>query len=391
MKLFLLSANYPPTRCGMADYAEKLYYYLKEITKVKPYIITTKLDEPGVKNDPHIYRIMVNWDANENQNFLELMKKEIPDVIHIQYHEEDFPEINKVSELPFMIKQYFSKVKIVISLAGFDLDTSSGVLNVERLVTYSDAITVTTDLDLNLVLNKFPDVKNKLFKVYDRPNIIYDPKLRINRKKFREKFNVSSDDFLLINFGFINQNKGFEHTFHSLRLVIDNGFSVKLLIIGELHDGKHSSLGKYFADLKNLSRELNLENNVIWAGYVNDTVVSSYILCADASVMPFRDGISGKRSSFWSVLEHGIPAITTFPPDKCLPDGLKNGKNAILVSIDDVETLAKGIIKLVKDNKFRCELGKNGQKLVRKRYSWEMLVKELEEIYRFGVAANPRP
>lgn len=386
MKLFLLSANYPPTKCGMADYAEKLSEYLKKIVNINPYIITSKITEESdlqlCKNIPNIFRIMQNWNMNENNNLMELIKKESPDVIHIQYHDDDFPSGNDLHILPSLVKKNFPKIKIVTSLAGFDVNDFTGLNCVRQFMNNSDAVTLTTDFDLNLILNFFPESKNKIFKVYDRPNIIHSSDIKISKKEIREKFDVSMEDFLLINFGFINQNKGFESIFHALRKVIDNGLQVKLLIIGELHDGRNSKLGKYYNDLKTLSSKLQLNDYIRWIGYLKDIDVSKSILCADAAIMPFRDGITGKRSSFWSVLDHGIPAITTIPVEKHLPDGMKNGRNVLLATIDDSDSLSMAITKLVNDEKFCKMIGAGGKKLVNEKYSWDQLAKELNIIYK---------
>ncbi|MBI5417862.1 glycosyltransferase [Candidatus Poribacteria bacterium] len=386
MKLFLLSANYPPTKCGMADYAEKLSEYLKKIVHINPYIITSKIIEDSnlqiYKNTPNIFRIMKNWDIFENNNLLELIKKELPDIIHIQYHDEDFPLGNNLHLFPSLVKKYFPKIKIVTSLAGFDLNDSAGSNCVQQFMNTSDAITLTTDFDLNLILTSFPESKNKIFKVYDRPNIIYSPDIKINKKEMRKRFNVSMEDFLLINFGFINHNKGFESIFHALKKVIDKGLKVKLLIIGELHDGRDSKLEKYYNDLKMLSLKLHLNDYILWIGYLKDIDVSKSILCADAAIMPFRDGITGKRSSFWSVLDHGIPAITTIPAEKHLPDGMKNGKNVLLTPIDDFDSMSIAITKLANDKNFCKKIGDSGKELVNKKYSWEQLAKELNTIYK---------
>ena len=382
MKLFLISANYPPARCGMADYADRLRTYFLKGGKVVPYVITVRASGIATKGKPHVYRMMSAWGARDNQRLLKFIKKESPDVVHLQYHNEDFPYKSEITELPFLIKKYFPGIKTVVSLAGFDLINPEGLRNAKRLAAHSDALIVTTDPDLRLVLDKLPGVENKIFKIYDRPNIIREPGLKIKKGRIRAKFNISEKDFLLINFGFINQNKGFEQIFRSLRLVLDEGFPAKLLVVGELHDGRHGTLGRYYLKLKGLVKELRLKDNVIWAGYAPDNIVSGYILSADAAAMPFRDGISGKRSSFWSVLEHGIPAITTFSQKKDIPEKLKHGVNSVLVAVDDHEALADGIIQLIKDGKLRRRLGKNGRKLVKEKYSWEMLVGELEKIYR---------
>ena len=73
----------------------------------------------------------------------------------------------------------------------------------------------------------------------------------------------------------------------------------------------------------------------------------------------------------------GTPAICSSL--KVYKEILQN--NAVFVPPNNPQLLAKGIIRLIKDNDFRKNLIDKGQKFV-KRYSWDAVGKKLEEAYR---------
>jgi glycosyltransferase involved in cell wall biosynthesis len=374
----------------MADYADRLCGFYRTQTGFKTCVITEKnAERPGTETDKRgvkIYRVVNAWAVGERQAVLKLIEKESPGVVHLQYHENDFDELDMVCSLLPEVKRRFPRIKTVASLASFDLGSAEGRHNVSRIIAGGDFITLTTDHDYDLIRKEFKQAGNRIFKVYDRPNIISGDGLKADNGGIRKRFGIDADAFLFVNFGFINPDKGFETIFRALKDVLSARPDAKFLVIGELHHGGGRS-GKYLKSLKELAARLNIEKNVVWAGHLPDADTSGVLSACDAAIMPFRDGLSGKRSSFWSVLDHSLPAITTYDERNPLPEGIKDGENVLLIPCCDANKLAEAACRLMNDAGLRGKLGRNAKKLARTRYSWKKLIEELLTIYSMEARA----
>ncbi len=388
MKLFLIALNYPPVKSGDADYVINLCSYFKWKSEVDPYLITSnypntqsiQVTDDGI----YIFRIMENWGISEIIKILKLIKKENPEIIQINYDNEYFISKFILVMLPFIIKKYKRNIKIVSCLFYNNEDAVPKIrLNLKKIINYSDNVIVNNDKDMNFILSCFPNFRKKLKKVYNRPNIVHNPGITVDRGEVRKRLKISEEGIILIYFGFINKDKRLDYLFRALRQVADQGKELKLLIIGAPFEIKNKEENiKYYEDLKKLSEALKLDNNVFWAGYCSPKDISMSLLSSDLAILPYKDGVSGKNTSFWSVLGHGIPTITTITKKDTPPELLVNKENVIFVSIDSVDELSEAIIKYIEEREAYKEIGNKGKKLISEKYSWENMVKELENIYK---------
>jgi len=76
----------------------------------------------------------------------------------------------------------------------------------------------------------------------------------------------------------------------------------------------------------------------------------------------------------------GLPVIGTFGP--AIPEIVKNNKTGLLVEFGNTEQLAMALGKLANNVKLRIELGKNAWEDVKNRFSPQIVLKKLEEVYK---------
>lgn len=60
---------------------------------------------------------------------------------------------------------------------------------------------------------------------------------------------------------------------------------------------------------------------------------------------------------------------------------IQDGENGLLVPIDDVDALAQGIVRLLKDEELRTRLGRAGRRVVEERFSLERQAEQTRAIY----------
>jgi glycosyltransferase involved in cell wall biosynthesis len=122
-----------------------------------------------------------------------------------------------------------------------------------------------------------------------------------------------------------------------------------------------------------------LQERIIWLDYCTPDQISSYFAISHLGVMPFEDGISDKRSSFWSMMAHGLPVITTFAPR--IPTGLRHNHNVVLVEPGNVDQLFNAMVTLLSDAEKRSAIGIGAAALMNSTYSWEAISGRLLALY----------
>lgn len=169
----------------------------------------------------------------------------------------------------------------------------------------------------------------------------------------REKYNLGSSP-LLVYIGRISPHKGVHLLIEAFNLVRQEIPDAKLLIVG-----KHTFPG-YSKKLKELA-----DDSVIFAGYVSDEELPHYYAACD--VYTTATMWEGFNLPLVEAQACGKPVVAfNMGPH---PEVVKDGETGFLVPPGDTSALAKAMIKLLKDDNLRQEIGKNACKVVRERFT----------------------
>jgi len=131
-------------------------------------------------------------------------------------------------------------------------------------------------------------------------------------------------------------------------------------------------------DLIKLSRELRVDKNIKFFKAINDKqrLIKMYCL-ADIFVLPsIWEGFPLVILEAWAaglaVIATEVGGITAI---------CKNRENALLISPNNVGALVDSILTLTQDVNLRNNISKNGNKIARERYSWEIIAGKVDDIY----------
>jgi glycosyltransferase involved in cell wall biosynthesis len=102
-------------------------------------------------------------------------------------------------------------------------------------------------------------------------------------------------------------------------------------------------------------------------------------LAADMLVMPYRDGVSFRRTTFIAALCHARPVVTTHPAVPLAE--LRHGENVFLVAPNDVEALAAAVIRLADEAGLRAHLSAGAERLAR-QFDWSTISRRTLELYQ---------
>jgi glycosyltransferase involved in cell wall biosynthesis len=184
--------------------------------------------------------------------------------------------------------------------------------------------------------------------------------------RVRERYSLTSRFVLYV--GNIKPHKNLERLIEAFARLRDRGLSdVKLLIIGD-------EISKLPA-LRRSVHSLRLHKDVRFLGYVsNETLAVLYRL---ASVFAFPSLYEGFGLPALEAMASGTPVVTSNVSS--LPEVA--GDAALLVDPYDVEAIASGLERVLRDPALATELGHRG--LLRAReFSWERSVARTHAIYQ---------
>ena len=146
-------------------------------------------------------------------------------------------------------------------------------------------------------------------------------------------------------------------------------FPFKILIAGE---------GPDKSKLKKLAKKLKLENKVLFLGHINHSDLPKYYSMADVFVRPSLS--EGLGNVFLEAMATELSVIGT--PVGGIPDFLEDGETGLFCEVNNSQNIAEKIKEILDDEELRKTLAKNGLDLVKKKYDWDKIALEMENVYR---------
>ncbi len=130
--------------------------------------------------------------------------------------------------------------------------------------------------------------------------------------------------------------------------------------------------------LSDLARSLGVEQAVRFPGWVDGARKDKLLREVDVFVLPsYYEGLP------IGVLESmacGVPVVATAVGG--IPDAIQDGVNGLLVEPGQPEALARAIVAILSDDALRTRLRELAHRDARKRYSADIVVGDLERMYR---------
>jgi len=149
----------------------------------------------------------------------------------------------------------------------------------------------------------------------------------------------------------------------SLKFLPDS-ISLKVLGTGALENS-----------LKLLASSLQLEERVEFLNHVSYEDVPKHLRGADIFIRPSLS--EGFGNSFIEAMASGLPVIAT--PVGGIVDFLEDGETGLFCKVKDPESIARAVERLVSDESLRNKITTNAKKMVKERYDWDFIAKEMKE------------
>lgn len=143
--------------------------------------------------------------------------------------------------------------------------------------------------------------------------------------------------------------------------------TAKLIIVGD---------GHLRAELENLSRELEVEQSVLFKGYVSEEVLAELYGSATCFVLPSsKEGFGIVYLEAWLA---GLPVVAS--KYGAAPEVVRNGVDGFTVDPNDPSQISYAINRLLSDQRLGVDMAEAGLENVRTNFSDEVLSRNLTNL-----------
>jgi glycosyltransferase involved in cell wall biosynthesis len=426
LKVCFLTGEYPPMQGGIADHTSHLARHLVELgtevtvltsTKAavgsdtkRPIWVRESVNEP--RSIVQVYPVISGWSLGCWRQINRWLEEHAPHVFHIQYQAAAYDLGGWINWFPWRLRLQNTCPRVVVTFHDLRvpyLFPKAGRLrwrSILALARHSDAVVATNvgdehvlrkalsfgelgDRGIRKPWNRGKGLLGRLIPHSPVPGILTliplggnlapQPPLDYDRDRWRDAIGLDKHTLLLAYFGFLNESKGGEDLVLTLEQLARRGYDAHLLMIGGQVGDVDPTNRAYAQRVRSLVQTSGLVDRVHWTGYTSSEEVSANLLAADVMVMPYRDGVSFRRTTFIAALSHGRPVVTTRPAVP-LPE-LRDGENVLLVPPRDVAALADSVARLAGDADL-CTRISAGAEALGKRFDWSIISQQTLDLYR---------
>lgn len=418
LNITFLTGEYPPMQGGIADYTANLAQHLKPLD-IQPSILIThrwqQISQSTTTNHqslvsnlnsqlPAIQPILPNWGWRCWPSITHFLKQHQSDILHIQYQAAAFDLGGWVNWLPWYLKKRGTRTRLVTTFHDLRIPyifPKAGRFrwkSILALARHSDTVICTNREDLKTLqtelgrqntpcpnsqsLNLQSPISNSPFLTVIPlgTNIEPQPPADFNRSEWRKKYHADEQSLLLAYFGFLNKSKGGEELIEAVKLLRQQDIDARMLFIGGDIGHADPTNVAYAERIQTLIAEYGLSEVVYRTGYVEEAEVSANLLAADAVVLPYRDGVSFRRTTLIAALRHGCPVVSTTPHDPEMILEIQPGRNMLLAPPKDASGLAQAIAPLHGNAELWQQLSQ-GAKQLGALFEWSRIAEETAGVY----------
>jgi len=239
----------------------------------------------------------------------------------------------------------------------------------KKLMNRSDALIAVSKYTVNELTDLYGINKEKIHVIYNGVDI-QKFKFRPNKAELRQEFGLETDKKIVLFVGRLYHRKGLETLLRSIPPVLKEFSNVKFVISGTGFKEKEESL-------KNLAKELQIEDYVTFLGYVADEKLPDLYSASDIFVLPaiyenFPFAILEAQSSALPVISTNVGGI---------PEFLEDGKNGFVIDPRNETELIQKLLTLLQNPELAKKMGEHGRELIEQTLSWDIITNQVIDLY----------
>lgn len=189
------------------------------------------------------------------------------------------------------------------------------------------------------------------------------------KQKLRHIYGISPTTPVVLFLSRLHYKKRPDFLVEALHILAQQNYDFHLIFAG-------SGESEYETELKNLVSSLGMTKQVTFAGFVIGQDKDLLLQGSDLFVLPsFSENFGIAVAEAMAV---GLPVVIT-PGVQIAPEVA--AASAGLVVEGELKPLTNAIAQLLISPSFRQQLGENGQQLVKQRYAWDAIARNLTAVY----------
>lgn len=380
--------TWPPHRDGISLYSAQLYGHISENTEVKVLanLIDSLVSAKEAYDKEINCRVIRCWKRGSVTYPIKIFRRmlmEKPDIIHLQHGWLLYGDNFSLLLFPLLLLLLrLTKRPLIVTM--HTIIGKKPKLHENRIVNFTAKMFITFLTMLIVKLSSKIVVHNNLMKTtlenlyslrkYDWKIFVIHHGVREAPKKpksIRKKGGVN-----ILSLGFMRKEKGIEYLIEAFKIFLLNCPKANLVIAG----GKHAHDDEEYLKLIKRSLPDAASKNIIFTEFVDDETLDRLILESEIIVLTSLERHYIEASgSLARIAMYGKPLICSKVPK--FEADLEDGKDCIMVELDDPKKLAEILSLLTNDASLRESMGKNLKRKFKNRI-WRNVAKQHIKIFK---------
>ena len=385
MQVFHIWARWRPEQCGISDYLNCLIPVLRElVVDVSVLSCIQNEDELPACHSEIPLRLGAVWGFRSAWRALTILKKERPDIVHVQYVATSYRRGLALLWLYLTGKQACPSSRWVTTFHEVSrpvLFRGARRLGFDRLafraLVANSASVITTNSSYAEVIARAVQGRG-----WSKPDVHVIPigsnvprAYATNAAQVRRRYDLALEDMVFSYFGLFRGGKGLPYLLQAFAIVAEHVPNARLLLIGNVRPED----GPTYQRLNQECQELGIEESVVWVRGLPAEDVSSLLWTTDVCVLPFRDGFNLNSGSFATAAVHHLPIVTTLGSHS--PSEFVDGESLLLVEPRNAQALAKAMQAVATSPELRDRL-RRSMATLSSQFEWDRIAFRTLDVYR---------
>jgi glycosyltransferase involved in cell wall biosynthesis len=280
----------------------------------------------------------------------------------------------------FMLLARIAGTKVLLHMHGtdwprfYDNDTESRKRRKKKALSWSTKIIVLYKLWKDEIEKLGVKAETRVVR-----NFVHrvDPPSQAAVDDAAQRINKKDGDFVVLMVGTVGQRKGVFDILEAVPKVAAEADNVKFVFAGgEEKPGE-------WAQIRKILEDETVAAHSVFLGEIGRDEVQA--LLANAQVFTLPSYIEGMPIAIIEAMRKGIPVISTVVGG--IPDMIDDGVSGYLINPGDPEAIAESVLKLIRDEDLRKELGRGAEKGFEEKFEFSQGIGQIRDLYQALISA----
>ena len=359
MKIHIVAAALPPQLDGIGDYSAQV---AAELARTQDVTVLTGTSTPDPIPGVRIETVFSPDTPSSVRGIAEYVETNPPDWVLLQYNPFSYGRWGLNLHLPEMLhtlKKRCPQTKFALMAHETFIAASSWQTALMsawqrwqfwRLTQSANALFFSMDFHVKGYQYKLP--KTAVVHLPVGSNI---PRIPISRQEARTRLNINEQAIVLGLFGTMHVSRMMDWVGYAAQAVHASGQEVQVLYLGPQKTQVRNALGTI---------------PVIADGFLSTEETSMRFQAMDICLCPLSDGVSTRRTTLMTALQHEIATVGTLGYNTDCILRAKNEQAFLLADVDKPKQFEEYVVNLSQQPKLRVALTVEGKTLFEQNFTW---------------------